>query len=271
MTFHAATSHIFNNTAFWQKLSCAEDSVSHALGRLNSLLSLSKPVRMELLELPPTAGKRRHAAAEDLLFKQPESILHRAVATMFALREDSIYRTSMSIQLAKHQFSMTRRDVLAIMINARKDETSEGHRAAHFGRVTLMMMLPTVLARKGGLLRIATASANRVKSRQRSVAKSTAAAKQAILHLFKPLLAKAYPLTRAQKPYKRVVDNYHALKCEVQWLSKGLAMDKSGQSHVKTTMPYWRKPFDLCRARRFARQLEGACKIYSLWCGGNRI
>ena len=121
MTFNSASNIIFDNDAFWQALGSKHLSPVYSLGKLHNMLSLSRTLRAELLELPvleqdkeakkeqKKRGQKAIAKAEELLFKQPLSILHRAVHSMFAfnpLSHQTYVATSLSVQTAARQFAM---------------------------------------------------------------------------------------------------------------------------------------------------------------------
>ncbi len=177
----AVTTHLFNNDAFWTALSSANSDTQIALRRLNCILHLAPAVRGEMLEsLKKTKAKKRKnynrsfcfvaGKANDLLFKQPQSTLHRAVALMFKYQPDSIYATTMSSHEAKRQFSIAVRDVRGKIRIAAADTTSEGHAAAScFFRITMLTLLPLVLARKGGLRHVSRAVISREKTKAKAI------------------------------------------------------------------------------------------------------
>jgi len=203
--FLSVTAHLFNNDAFWTALGCADYSVQRSLRRLNCILRITSAVRLELLET-------RKTAVGDLLFKQPQSILHRAVAHMFSYNPERPYQTSLSQREAKSQFSIA--EVGAMIRRSASDKDSEGHAAARdYYRITMPALLPIILARKGGLRHVSRAVIAREKARGKSLASYIPIASSFVQTEVVPVLATARKLLKGltRKP-KRLSDNYAHLR-----------------------------------------------------------
>jgi hypothetical protein len=255
------------------------------------MLSLSRTLRNELLEVPsapltaataaaapprskpkeataaaaPAARKRRGvvvvAKAEELLFKQPESLLHRAVHAMFTYSKLNSYDTSLSAREASRRFAIYLPDVNQLIQQLRLDPKAEGHHAARrLLRVTVLTMLGAALNRKGGLVRIAKVFENRAKARARALQKLVSAVEEAIVAQFMPLVRQARLLLRDDAAHKRhakqrLVDNYAALKHDVRLLRHAcLAVRAEDDFHLDRSALCQR----LSTAKMHARRLEGA-------------
>jgi hypothetical protein len=240
--FSTVSTILFENDAFWQMLGTKTKTYPNALGRIHSLLSVSRTLRSELLEVPvatstatkqATKKRKRSAPAADLIFKQPNSIFHRAIHNMFAFDPANGFFTTLSPGEAARQFAMTVRDVCLIIRIAAKDPNSEGHAAAEaIWRVTIPTMLRAAVERKGGLGRIAVAQAARRDAQAKALAKLVPEVSQAVQTLFMPLLAKVRDVAKQDKKRdknKRIVDNYGALKRSTKLL------DLSCQYHSEFT------------------------------------
>lgn len=223
MTLESVAPHLFNNVAFWQVLGSSGDCVPDALGRLYSLLCASRAINAELLENKKI--KKRTGNVFDVLFKEPESIIFRAVHTMFAYRDERSYEMSLSKYAAARRFSMPLKEIAIIYIKAMADETSESHHAASsYGRITLLTLIPAVLARKGGFHRVKLAAANRAKARAKARKEFIPVAMKEVEEWFLPLLVKARPFIASNDKNKKkgalftLVKNYELLNTETQCL-----------------------------------------------------
>jgi hypothetical protein len=292
MTFNIVSNIIFENDMFWKTLGSNHLTPIDALGKLNCMLSLSSTLRSELLELPPpleavavnskaapieavavkqkkinskavTKGKRPKAIAkaEELLFKQPLSILHRAVHSMFTHGQHNYqtwYSSSMSVYTAARQFAMPIHEVRMLLRKFAQDETSESHYASRsYGRLTVLTMLSTALSKKGGLLRITAAAESRSKARVLAVEKLIPKTAQVLENWFSPLLAKTKDLvmdTKKKISKKRLIVNYYALEREVKILRMACHQDK--EHRLKMSRKHMSSR--LTNAKAHARRLDAA-------------
>ena len=306
MSFIDVSLVLFETGEFWGQLGCNHSTSGEAFGQLNRLLSLSRSLRSEQLERPPppspsdcgggggvavvgqkkkkttttttttTKRKRRGggsvASAEALLFKQPESLLHRAVHRMFAYDADRRWATSMQPTVAARRFALPLGEVRRLLKEAMADDQHEGHTVAktHW-RVTIPMMLRIAIERKGGLNRIGALAVLRTKAKARSLAKLVLVVEEAVTATFVPLLRKVRPATKDRVPYKRysrkrLIDNYAMLKAEVRGMRAKCEAYRTTTTTTTTTTTNSNTAADdrgslvrlLSSAKRWAVRLEQA-------------
>jgi hypothetical protein len=236
MSFIKTSFILFENDRFWGNLGLSSNSMNESFGNIRNMLSLSKAVRYEILEIPrsdwdaPVGGKKKRkgkftAKAEDLLLNQPNSIFHLAVKSMFDynfLKDEAIeisMAACMPIDTAAKQFAIPVHELRSIVRKAAEDPTSEWYNAAIcFWRVNVFSVLRLASTKKGGLLRIANAFKMRAKTQQRSLEKFIPQIKENIENWFVPLLAEARPTVKDKKNQnskKRLIHYYKELKKEV--------------------------------------------------------
>ena len=86
MTFLSVAPFLFNNNAFWCEMGDRRETYAIendvAMSRLNNLIRCCGTVRAEIFELPLStlAAAPNHTAQ---LLKDPASVFHRAICTMF--------------------------------------------------------------------------------------------------------------------------------------------------------------------------------------------
>ena len=206
-SFLAATHCLFNNDTFWATLGNPKYSSRETLIVLNRMLRLSKAIRVELLpsDVLKNRKRRRCVTAEDALM-QPASLLRYAVGIMFKYDQERAYATSMSAKYAARKFAMQGREVVRV---------SEKRTYGHGSRVTLLELLPILLARKGGLRRVGAAATTRAKARAKGVASFAAVARPVVENWFRPLLAKARRALANDASSPTILDGYRRLKVEV--------------------------------------------------------
>ena len=216
-TFATISSVLFENDQFWSTLGRG-NCIAAAFGQLNCMLSITNSLRSELLEKQPTAAvsmKRKRGAAKPdagegqrpLDCSQPQSILNRAVGIMFTANR------CMSVPEAMIRFAMTRVEVTAII-----------NKAADAWGVQVPQLLIAVMARKGGLHRVAVAAASRARSRAKAVAAFMPTVRANIETWFAPLLRKVRPMAHERDDKnKRVKTNYIALRCVTRRLQSACA------------------------------------------------
>ena len=197
----------------------------------------------------------------DVLFREPESILYRAVHTMFAYRPEMSFTTSLSRGAASRRFSIPSKQISLIYSKAKTDETSESHHAARlFDRVTVPTLIQAVLDNKGGFHRIKVTAANRMKARAKARKEFIPIAKAVLDNWFLPLLDEARPFIsssgkkKSKNPSKGrvLVDkNYRRLNTETQCLL--CACESKTNLLDRKIMSSW-----LSAGKKYARGLERA-------------
>ena len=267
---------------FWKELGTSCNFANDSFGYLHRILSISRTLRSEMLELPSPATsssadqallvnmkKRRGnnlkkkvcVKAEDLIFKQPTSILHLAVHSMFSYDPKRAIGTSMSVQTAARRFAIPLREVRLLIKDAEKDETARGHEVAqNFRRIDVLTVLEVAMNKKGGLKRIANAIATRNKNKMRTMGKLITLARQEIDDWFKPMIDKTQPLVEDKKKIskKRLTDNFKALKrsmVHLQMFCRYSGPD-APVSRIDISTKYMAER--ISTAKRHARRLQAA-------------
>jgi hypothetical protein len=183
--------------------------------------------RMARLEAAKARKARRLfvAKADELLFKQPESILHRAVHTLFAYDRANSFATSMSATEAARRFAVSQMDVNrhieALQVGAR---CGGRHAARRWFRITVIDILGLALARHGGLARVAAVAAARARTQARALAKRILLASNALKEKLRPLVREVRALledaAHEGKDKKRLRDRLDTLEMEMRLLRR---------------------------------------------------
>lgn len=278
-SFNDVSLIVFDNDNFWRALGSARGFTHDAFRNLHNMLSLSKALREELLEKPSAANANKQSKAqprrkpsqgaarqprivvraEELLFKQPQSLLHRAVHAVFVYNPLNAYATSMSVSDASRQFAVSKRKVQAIIERLAVDPSAEGYDAArYYRRVTVLSMLPAVLHQTGGLRHIAKTNNARAKATKRSALQFITVIEDTIATMFVPLIRKARPLVKdtVHKQGKlRLVGYYKALRKEIRSL-RDVCRESRENADFRTTRACL--SHRLSHAKLCARRLDHA-------------
>ncbi len=199
MTFLSVAPFLFDNKAFWCEMGDRSETYAIendlAMSRLNNLIRCCSTVRAEIFELPLSTPAPNHTAK---LLKDPASVFHRAICTMFPGDWRVENHMSFFPSSAAARFSCQVKHVRQIVHEAANDSASESHETAkNYGRVTMLTMIQDAAARKGGLRRIGVAMQKKRIMNASAFSKLAVDAQASVECIFNPLLAKVSEMPKS--------------------------------------------------------------------------
>ena len=216
MTFLSVAPFLFNNKAFWCEMGDMRETYAIendiAMSRLNNLIRCCSTVRAEIFELPLStpAAAPNHTAQ---LLKDPASVFHRAICTMFPGDWRVENHMSFFPSSAAARFSCQVKHVRQIVHEAANDSASDSHEIAKkYGRATMLTMIQDAAARKGGLRRIGVAMHKKRIMNATAFSKLAVDAQASVEGIFKPLLAKVSEMPKSSNKMQQSYVRHSKMK-----------------------------------------------------------